>query len=470
MGISKYVPGFGESDHITTKALKLIPYYRTYRSEYKLIQRSESWDRERIEGYQQTRLNDLLDHAYHNVPYYRRIFEERGLTPADIRSVDELQKLPLLTKDDVRENLEDLKATNYSESDLEYVKTGGSTGKPLEFCYESGVTRAKEWAYMKTQWERVGYSFADKCVVLRGEEVSAGEDRFWDTTFFGRWLVLSSYHLDDDRLPKYIAKIREFEPRYIQAYPSVISMLARYMNENDVEPFPSVTAVLCGSEPLYSDQRELVEDTLRCRVYSWYGHAERCVLAGECEHDQQRYHVFPQYGITELVGEDGTPIQNGETRGEIVGTGFNNWAMPLIRYRTNDIGRIEDSTCGCGRPYEIIESVDGRVQEMFVDETGRAVPLTGMHSRVGKASGNVKNAQFYQEEEGKVLLRVVTTEAYCENDSENILSKLDTRYDNIEFEIQPVDDIERTESGKKRFLVQTLPVDTNFEDDGTTNQ
>lgn len=459
MELSKYLPSLGGNDHITIKALRLLPHYRTYRNEYKFIQKSESWDREQIERYQFKKLNNLLDHAYNNVPYYRRVFDERGLTPADIQSLSDLQKLPLLTKEDVRENLEDLKATNFSEGDFEYVKTGGSTGKPLEFCYESGVTRAKEWAYMKTQWDRVGYSFKDKCVVLRGEEVNPEENQFWDTTFFGRWLVLSSYHMDDDRLPKYISKIREFEPKYIQAYPSVISILAQYMNENDIEPFTSLKAVLCGSEKLYPDQRELVEDTLKCRVYSWYGHAERCVLAGECELNQQRYHIFPQYGIMELIGKDGDPIQDEEARGEIVGTSFNNYAMPLIRYRTSDIGRIDNSSCDCGRPYKIIESVEGRVQEMFVDETGRPIPLTGSYSSVGKSSENINNAQFHQDNEGEVTLRIVPSEGFTEKDTEKVLSKLDNRYDKIDFRIQIVDSIERTESGKKRFLIQDLPVD-----------
>jgi phenylacetate-CoA ligase len=459
MKFTKYLPSLDGTDHITAKALKLLPYYKTYRNEYKLIQESESWDREQIEHYQLKQLNDLLDHAYHNVPYYRRVFNERGLTPADIQSLDDLQKLPLLTKEDVRENIEDLKATNYSEEDFEYVKTGGSTGKPLEFCYESGVTRAKEWAYMKTQWERVGYSFRDKCVVLRGEEVSSDESQFWDTTFFGRWLVLSSYHMNDDRLPKYISKIREFEPKYIQAYPSVISIFARYMDENDVTPFSSVEAVLCGSEKLYPNQRKQIENALGCRVYSWYGHAERCVLAGECELNRQRYHVFPQYGMMELINGEGDLIGKKKTKGEIVGTSFNNYAMPLIRYRTNDIGKIDTTRCDCGRSYTVLESVEGRVQEMFVDDTGRSVPLTGLHSRIGKSSQNIKNAQFYQEEEGEVALRIVSTDEYDRSDTSQIISTLSNRYDNIQFNIEFVNEIDRTQSGKKRFLIQELSTD-----------
>ncbi|XVH32236.1 phenylacetate--CoA ligase family protein [Haloferacaceae archaeon DSL9] len=459
MNLNKWISYVGADDHISGKALKLLPYYKTYRNEYKLIQESESWSRDRLEQYQERKLRDLIEHAYENVPYYRRIFDERDLTPNDIQSLEDLQKLPFLTKEDVRDNLEDLKATNYTESDFEYVKTGGSTGKPLEFCYEDGVTRAKEWAYMKTQWDRVGYNFWDKCVILRGEEVHTDDGQFWDTSLFGRWLVLSSYHMADDRLPQYIAKIREFKPKYIQAYPSVISILARYMDEHDVEPFSSVKAILCGSEKLYADQRTLVEDTLGCRVYSWYGHAERCVLGGECEIDEQRYHMFPQYGIMEIIGQDGNPIHEPGESGEIVGTSLNNYAMPLIRYRTNDIGRLGDSSCKCGRSYQILESVEGRVQEMFIGDDGRPIPLTGAYSQVGKSSSNVKNAQFYQDEPGEVSLRLVVSDQYTEQDQKQILSDLSGRYDGLMFEVEIIDQIERTQSGKKRFLIQELPIE-----------
>jgi len=160
-------------------------------------------------------LSKLLHHAYENVPYYRRVFDDRGIKPKDIQDFDDMSKLPYLTKAIIQENLPALVAQNYPKSKLQYVTTGGSTGIPLGFYHERGVSSAREWAFMKAQWDRVGYHLRDKCVVLRGRVVeSAAEGKFWEYSLFGRWLILSSYHMIDENLPKYIEKIREFNPDF----------------------------------------------------------------------------------------------------------------------------------------------------------------------------------------------------------------------------------------------------------------
>lgn len=259
---------------ITSKALSLLPSYMVFRKTYKFLKKSQWWSKEQLEEYQLGQLSKLLNHAYENVPYYRKVFDDRGLKPEDIQDFDDLQKLPFLTKEIARENLDDLKARNYPGDKFEYVTTSGTTGT-TGLYYERGVSRAREWAFMKTQWDRVGYHFWDKCAILRGYAVeSEDKNNFSKYSLFGRWLILSPFHMSEENLPKYIEKIRGFKPRFIQAYPSAIVIIAKYMAENDIEPFQSIKALLCGSEKLYSSQRELLEGVFRCRVYSWYGHAE----------------------------------------------------------------------------------------------------------------------------------------------------------------------------------------------------
>jgi len=324
---------------ITSKALSLLPSYRVFRKTYKFLKKSQWWSKEQLEEYQLEQLSKLLNHAYENVPYYRRVFDERGLKPGDIKDLNDLQKLPLLTKELVRENLDDLKARNYSDDKFEAVRSSGSTGEPAVFYYEKGISHAIEWAFMKTQWDRVGYHFRDKCVILRGHVVdSARQEKFWETALFRRWLVMSSFHLRDDTLPNYIEKIRKFRPKFIQAYPSTITIIAKFMKKNNIDSFPTVKAILCGSENLYPWQRELLEEVFQCKVYSWYGMSEHVVLAGGCEFDSH-YHLFPEYGIAELIDVDGNPVTK-ENLGEIVGTCLHNYIFPLIRYRTNDIATL----------------------------------------------------------------------------------------------------------------------------------
>ena len=316
---------------ITAKAVSLLPALPAFLKTYRLLKKSQWWTKEQLEDYQMQQLDKLLNHAYENVPYYRKVFDERGLKPKDIQDFSDLQKLPFVTKEIIRGNLHDLKARDYPPTKFEYVTTGGSTGIPLGFYYEQGISRAIEWAFMKTQWDRVGYRFRDRCVILKGNVVkSADQGKLWEPTLFGRWLILSSYHMTEENLPKYITKIREFKPRFIQAYPSVITILARFMKKHSIEPFNSVKAILCSSENMYPGQRELLGDVFQRRIYAWYGHAERVVLAGECERNTF-YHIFPEYGIVELIGENGKRVTEDGNVGIIVGTGLTNYAISFIR-------------------------------------------------------------------------------------------------------------------------------------------
>lgn len=436
-----------------------IRYGKVFRETYAFLQESQWWSRERLEEYQLAQLGKLLDHAYENVPYYRRVFDERGLKPKDIQDFKDLQLLPYLTKEIIQKNLEDLKARNYPPSKFGYVTTGGSTGIPMGFYLENGVSNAREWAFMLTQWNRVGFKIGDRCVVLRGNAVrSASKGKFWEYDPINKNLILSSYHLTDENMPKYIEKIKKFKPNFIQAYPSAITILAKFMQEHSIRPFYSVKALLCGSENLYTWQRELLEEVFQCRVYSWYGNSEQAVLAGECEKSTY-YHIFPEYGIVELIGKGGKPLTGEDEIGEIVATGLNNFICPLIRYRTMDLAVPANGMCECGRNYPLLRNVEGRLQELIVTKNGRLISMTAinMHSDV---FDNVKQFQFYQDKNGEVIFNIVRKDGYTEKDTGYIEKELGKKlgYD-VDLIIRFVDSIPRTQSGKYRFLIQKLPIE-----------
>ena len=259
-------------------------------------------------------------------------------------------------------------------------------------------------------------------------------------------------------MPKYIEKIKKFKPDFIQAYPSAITILAKFMKEYNIEPFPSVKAILCGSENLYNWQRELLEEVFQSRVYSWYGHSERAVLAGECE-KSAFYHIFPEYGFVEFIGKDGKPVTGEDKMGEIVATGLNNFICPLIRYRTMDLAVPTNGKCECGRNYSLLKKVEGRLQELIVTKNGRLISMTAinMHSNV---FDNVKQFQFYQDKKGEVIFNIVRKDGYTEKDTEHIEKELGQKlgYD-VDLIIRFAVCIPRTQSGKYRFLIQKLPIE-----------
>lgn len=453
--------------YLTTKAIDILPALPAFLNTYRLLKKSQRWSREQLEEYQLQKLGKLLNHAYENVPYYRKVFDSRGLRPSDIKDFNDLPKLPFLTKDIIRDNLDELKARNYSADKFEYVTTGGSTGVPLGFYYQKGVTNAIEWAFIKQLWNKVGYNFWDKCAILRGYTVkSADAGKFWEYSLFGRWLLLSSFHMTDENLLKYIYKIREFKPKFIQAYPSAITILARFMKDNKIEPFPTVKAILCSSENIYSWQRKLLEDVLKCRVFSFYGHSEKAVLAGECEKSTY-YHIFPEYGIVELIGKDGIPMTNENEAGEIVATSLNNFVFPFIRYRTMDLAVPLNTRCECGSNYPLLEKVEGRLQDLVITKDGRLITLTALiFAQHFEAFSRVKEMQIIQEKKGEITVRIVRTRQYSKDDERDILGKMQKIVsDGLDINLEYVDYISRTQSGKYKFLIQKLPIEFAEEKD-----
>lgn len=448
-------------DSLTHDAISILPAYYYYHKQYRLLKKTRRWSTEELSEYQLAAFKKLLAHSYEHVPYYRHMFDSLRLKPEDIRDISDIDRLPFLTREDIRKNIDHLKTTDLPSRKFEYVTTGGSMGIPLGLFYEKGVSRAIEWAFMKTQWDRVGYHFTDKCVVMRGNTVkSADPDTFWEYELLGRWMVLSSYHMNYDTLPKYVEMIKKFKPKYIQAFPSVITILAKYMQENNLGPFPTLKAILCGSENLYPVQKALLENTFRCRVYSWYGHTEQAVLAGECECSSY-YHIFPEYGITELIGTDDKPVTGEGEIGEIVATGLNNYAMPLIRYRTGDLGVYTKERCACGRNYPLLKRIEGRLQDIVLIKDGSLVSLTALiFAQHFNAFLHIKEMQLVQEEPGKITVKIVKSDLYTASDEAEIFDKMETATNNmLDISFEYTEKIPRTDLGKYRFLIQKIPID-----------
>lgn len=437
---------------VNATALKTIIYYNTFRKTYKFLKKSQWRSQEQLEEYQLQQLSKLLHHAYENVPYYTRIFDDLGLKPNDIQSLQDLQKLPFPTKEIIREHVENLKATNYPESKFEYTRTGGSTGYPLRFYKEKGVWLTRLTAYTKIMMDWADSSFFDRSVFI------TGRDDPWKYQLFGRMLVLSSFYMNEEYLPQFIQKIRKLKPKYILTYPSAITILAKYIRKNNLEIFPSVKVIICHAETLYGWQRNLLEETFKCRVHDQYGLREQTVLGGTCEHSNY-FHMFPEYGVIELVNKDGTPVTKEGEVGEIVGTGFHTYFFPFIRYRSGDLGVYTAQKCQCGRNYSLLKRIEGRSQEFLVSKTKRQISLTGFFGLTVKSSLNVKESQLYQDTPGKIVIDIVKGENYSENDTQNILKNFQKRLgDEFTVSVRFVDHIPRTKRGKFRYLIQKLPI------------
>lgn len=431
----------------------------------RFIQQSEEfgkmqwWDYDRLVGYQNTRLRNMIAHVYDNVPYYRKIMKKEGLKPTDIQSQEDLWKLPLLTREDIKKNFNDLIAESLGAVQKKRLikgHTSGTTGSPLEFywdretCLINNVVhwRQKYWA---------GLQMHDRCAVLLGRTIvpiKQEKPPFWRMNYTHNTLWLSSFHLTSKNLPLYVQTLRELKPRYIEGYPSTLYILAKYL-ESKGETL-ELTAALTSSETLYPYQRTTIENSFACKVYDYYGLAERVVFASECE-SHVGHHINMDYTITEVVNDNGSHVGT-EKMGWIVGTGLYNYAMPLIRYKTNDISAIKAKKCACGRAFPLLEDVTTKAEDIITTGDGRFIS-SSILTHPFKPLTNIVKSQIIQEDVKNIRIIIVKGPSYNNQDTELLISEMQKRVGaDMKIHIEYTDEIPATASGKFRWVISRVPL------------
>jgi len=460
MGTLEIIKKFIESNWVLEKAVREIlerlpvrfrygiSYGPVFRYWLGFLKETEKWERDRFESYQVAQLSDMLIHAGRNVPYYRTIFGEHGFKPERVQTLDDLKALPYVDKETVRDNIEDFLADNIPRKSLFRKTTSGSTGIPLAL-YSDKEAEEKHWATAVYAWSKMGYSPKSRTVV------------FWPNTRgvkrYGNQLILSRYYLDDEFLQeKFVTLIRDFEPEFIYGIPSALFLFSNFMKERKLSPFSSIKACIVESEPLHPWQKKTIEEIFNARTFSTYGMAEKALYASQCM-DSSRYHVYPQYGIPEMI-----EVRDGIC--EIVGTGLINYANPLIRYKTGDIGILNTQKCeGCNASHQSLDLITGRVGSLLVGKNGAMYSpvMVGINSNVFE---NVKLFQFYQDTPGKLILRIVKKESFTDADTDRIKKKiiadigLQRVKNDMEIMVVFVKDIYRSAFGKFIIVQQMLDI------------
>jgi len=371
-----------------------------------------------LAAWQDARVAELVALAYDRVPHYRIAMQARGVRPEHVKGVADLPRLPLLTKDDVRRDPDALLVRGVPLGRRERVSTGGTSGDPMTLWIDRGRS-STEWAFMTWQWGAAGYELGARRAVLRGHRVrAASAERFYEWNPLLDELVLSTFHLSAETLPQYLEWMEQYRVRFLHAYPSSADRLARLLEENPQLTRPRFSAVLVGSENLYPEQRERIERVLGCRVLAWYGHSEKCLLGAGCEVSNE-YHLFPQYGVLEVVDDDGRPVGPGGT-GRIVGTGFMNRVMPFLRYATDDVGTLAEGPCACGRAYPRLTRIEGRSStERLYGNAGQSFSLGHINSHAD-VFRKVRRFQFVQEKPGEALVRVEPSNGFTPEDGRRL--------------------------------------------------
>lgn len=385
-------------------ALKNGPEFRRTLAE---LEASQWFSADQFRDLQDQKVRALIHHAYNTVPYYRRLFDARGLRPSDVRSVDDLRKVPILTKDMLRANARELVSTAFPRRSLFSGWTTGSTGTPINalrtrtsIAFEHAmIWRQRRWAGIEINARKAAVWGTIWNNVIIPSSLPK-RPPYWRYNAADRQVLFSYYHMSDETLPEYFDKLEEFRPAFIEGFPSTILVLANFLRRRG-RCFP-VRAIFTSSEPLYDVHRREIEESFRTRVFDLYGQAERVSAATECD-VHSGLHVNPEYGVLEIL-RDGTEASPGES-GELVGTGLNNFGMPLIRYQTGDIGRFALLPCACRRMMPLLESVQGRLVDCIQTPAGRTIPGDGI---MGAFHGvaNIRRSQIIQEDLATLVVRI----------------------------------------------------------------
>jgi phenylacetate-CoA ligase len=410
-----------------------------------------------IEHFQNQRLQLLITHAYENVPYYHKIFNSLALKPTDIKNFSDLNKLPILTKEIIRNNLPDLIPKNFQKNRLIPTATGGSTGEPMKFFIDENWL-AWNMAAAYRQWSWAGYNIGDKLIYLWSSPQDISFQANIKTKFvnlFLRTLYLDAVQLNEKIMDEYIKKFRTYKPKIINAYTSAIYIIAQYMEKKgitDIHP----KAILTSCETLFPYQRKTIEQIFGCKVYDYYSGRDTTFQAGECA-EHIGYHMAIENAVIEILRYN-EPVSLGEI-GKMIITDLENYAMPFIRYEIGDLGQLSDEKCPCGRNLPILKEISGRIRDVIITKDGKyltgAFISTLFYDKKGTTKG-IRQYQFIQKTKDFAILKIVKGEDFSQKELENIIEKIKEQCANMKIETEFVEVILPTKSGKYRSILSEV--------------
>ena len=430
-------------------------YWQRYGPEHdrwlKHLLDSQWYARERISKEQLKALRETVDYAFRHVPFYREAYGKLGFHLGEIRSFDDFRQLPIVNKEEVRRNPLLFVSEEFAPRRIYAGLTSGSTGTPLTL-YKDRSAFQRNWAFLERTRLWYGVPSGSPRVTFWGRHVvpfKQSASPFWrHDMYINNWLF-SVYHLGKENLCHYVQKIAEIQPTEIYSYPSALVHVAKKvldLGEEKIRP----KMVITSGETLLPEQRALIQQAFGCPVNDSYGAGEMVASVTQCEH--QTYHNHPEYGFLETVR--GSRVVFDEP-GEVLGTGFLNRAMPLIRYRVGDIVTLDSAgVCSCGRAFPIVKNILGRTDDILYTPEG--VPR-GRLSHIFKGLQSVKEGQIIQDRKAHLQILVVAAGSVPE-DTNLIRRRIDEYFgSNMKVDFETVVDIPRTASGKFRHQLNLTP-------------
>ena len=352
---------------------KLYDFYLTFRGivkYYTFIKKSQFFDNEKIRNFQFIQLKKLLIESNIHVPYYKKLFKNLNFNPIlDFNSLDDLTKIPILSKDNAKLNSHNLVNNKYVKKSLKF-RTSGSTGRPFEIFVHPNqwiIEQAVIWRH----WNWGGYNFRDPLAMIRSF-IPDNENELFKTDIFTNFTFYSPFHLSDTNIDMYLNSMIKKGIKILRGYPSSLTIIADYVLRTN-HKIPKIKLILTASEVLTDYDRSKIELAFNSKVFNHYGLAEQIVMMGNCS-NHEGLHNYDEYGYLELLDTEFPNIKR------IIGTNLHNYTTPLLRYDTGDLAIVENTKCSCGRVSTIVKNIIGRNDVYIKSSSGLKIPTVNFYT------------------------------------------------------------------------------------------
>jgi phenylacetate-CoA ligase len=418
------------------------------------LERSQFWSREKLAEHQWTLFKAVVTHAFAHCEYYKEKWRRAGIGLDDLRSPDDIKNLPTITKEEIQEHAPGMISARFNKEELIPDMTGGSTGSPLQFFYD---THRRDWreaaALRHDRW--TGWDIGDRRAILWGaprDIVSSAKlsSRIREHVT-DRKLVLDASALDEAAMSTFARQLIQYRPKLLLAYANTLGLFARYVASENIQGIEP-QAIITSAEVLTPENRALIEQTFRCPVYNRYGSREFSVIASECE-QHHGMHVNAENLLVEVLNDKGT----GSSSGAIVVTDLKNLAMPMIRYRINDVGLLRGELCKCSRGLPLLEMTGGRTTDFLTAVNGSKVSGIVMATYVITNITGIKQIQFVQRQVGRVTINVVKGPAWSARTLDELAERTQKFLGSaMQIDVTYLDAIPVEKSGKYRFSISMV--------------
>ena len=422
----------------------LVSYWRE-------IEPTQFLPEEILRHHQWRRLKELLDFIYESNKFYRRRFDENGICPRDIQTHEDITLIPILTKNQIKEQTKEMISDGYRMEDLMKFKTGGSTGKSLELYITEECSELRNaCARRHNRW--TGWEVGEPIGAVWGNPVLPIDIKLK----LKAWLLNPMIYLDTMNVTEYA--VEEFarnwgrvNPTLLYGHAHSIFILAEYLRRLGIEAIRP-RGILSTSMILLPHERQTIEDVFGIKVTDRYGCEEVSLIASECER-HEGMHLNIEHLYIEFVKEDGNPAKLGEM-GRIIVTDFMNRAMPFIRYQVEDMGMPTDRKCSCGRGLPLMERVVGRTADFLIRKDGsRVAGISLIENTLTKIPG-IEQMQIIQEKLDYMIIKLVQGKGYSEDSQNQIKLYFKNLFgEDISIDIHSIESIQPELSGKYRFSI-----------------